>query len=85
MYSWITPPSRSRRITSPTAPPVCSRLSPRQRRLYVQRPARAGGVVVVHMLALDPLELAATHDEHPVQAVAARRSHPPLGHRVGAW
>src|SRR5262245_1874089 len=57
-------------------------LSARQRRAQLERPVRPSAVVVVHVLAQSALQRPRSQDEQPVQAVAARGAHPPLGERV---
>ena len=76
-YSWIRPPSRSRR-----------RSSPQGFRYHVmrqvgdpwRRPVRVG---VIGVLAEDQPHLTFAGDQHPVQALAAGVGDPPLGNRVG--
>jgi hypothetical protein len=52
--------------------------------LEPERPVRAVLVVVPDVDLQDLLEVAATDDQQPVQALGADRSDPPLGVRVGS-
>lgn len=42
----------------------------------------APGVVVSHVLAKDPLQVTATEDEYPVQALPPDSPHPALGEGI---
>jgi hypothetical protein len=53
------------------------------RRTKLKASMRSLIVVVPHILVEDPLKMAPTPDQHPVQALLPHGSYPPLGERVG--
>jgi hypothetical protein len=78
-YSWIRPPSRSRRRTRI---PVRRMRAPR-RRVLVQCPVRAVAVMVTDVLAEDQPQVPFAGDQHLVQALAAGAADPAFGYSVG--
>src|SRR6266487_2845347 len=80
-YSWISPPSRSRRATLPAGTTTADSPGPSGGACPKARCGRWTDVVMVGVLGQHRPQLQASEDEHPVQHLTPNGPNPPL--RVG--
>jgi hypothetical protein len=79
-YSWIRPPSRSRRQTRMPAPSACGRTRPSGGCCCSVRCGR--WVLMVHVLAQDQPQVPFAGDQDPIQALTAGAGNPAFRDRV---